>query len=384
MPFGDDNIETFRSRRCRTATLAMAFLFLAVAAAALIPMEETDAVTFTDGDFEYITSDTAGLAVVTAYTDTGTDVVVPSEVEYEGVTYTVVLASDTFTYNTEITSVTLPDTIIEITEYTFSGCTSLETVTMPADMMVISGVMFENCDSLTTVNLTGEGRYVSDDGVVFSQDGSELVYFPAGRTGEYTVPESVSTIGRCAFQGSSLTNVVYGGHVTTVEPFAFDHSDIGTAVVLAGTEYGNGAFNFSAISSLVIQDGVMHVPDAFNYCEGLSRIVIPESVLLIDGSAFMGCVNVDTILIMPTDIRIQSGAFDLGTSLQGADVTVHTDFTGIEDSMFGDYTTYTVVPIEGIGDEEDGSVTSASLVALVVAVVVAAIVVGLVLGRPDE
>lgn len=106
MPFGDDNIETFRSRRCRTATLAMAFLFLAVAATALIPMEETDAVTFTDGDFEYITSDTAGLAVVTAYTGTGTDVVVPSEVEYEGVTYTVVLASDTFTYNTEITSVT--------------------------------------------------------------------------------------------------------------------------------------------------------------------------------------------------------------------------------------------------------------------------------------
>lgn len=57
------------------------------------------------------------------------DVVVPSEVTYEGTVYPVTIVYNScFSSNTKITSVTLPPTIKRIDNYAFMGCTNLKTI----------------------------------------------------------------------------------------------------------------------------------------------------------------------------------------------------------------------------------------------------------------
>lgn len=57
-------------------------------------------------------------------------------------------------------------------------------------------------ESLQRINVAkGNPKFASEDGVLFDKDRKTLLCFPCGRTGTYTVPESVLEIGEDAFSG---------------------------------------------------------------------------------------------------------------------------------------------------------------------------------------
>lgn len=65
---------------------------------------------------------------------------------------------------------------------------------------------FLNAKSLTTINVDSENQdYTSMDGVVYTKNMKELCVFPAGKNGEYTVPEGVCSLQAGSFSSSSLT-----------------------------------------------------------------------------------------------------------------------------------------------------------------------------------
>ncbi len=59
-------------------------------------------------------------------------------------------------------------------------------------------------------------NYVSVDGVIFTKDLKELVAFPIGRTGSYSVPEGTERIGYAAFRYSMLESVYIPDTVTFI------------------------------------------------------------------------------------------------------------------------------------------------------------------------
>ena len=96
-----------------------------------------------------------------------------------------------------------------------------------------------------------------------------LVYYPAGKVGEYRIPDGVESIGESSFEGSEgLTNVIIPDSVVDIGWSAF-----------------SGCIG---LTSVKIPDGVVSIASsAFWNCNNLSIIVLPDSAISIDSWAFM-------------------------------------------------------------------------------------------------
>ena len=136
--------------------------------------------------------------------------------------------SDKTTYNNfdvrgKITTFTFGDNVKHIPAYLCSGMNNLVSVTIPDEVTSIGEYAFRNCDKLTAIIVdTANPAYCSLDGVLFNKNVTTLVAYPTGRQGAYTIPDEVTNIGSCAFEGcSGLTSVSIPDGVTSIEEGAF-------------------------------------------------------------------------------------------------------------------------------------------------------------------
>lgn len=77
--------------------------------------------------------------------------------------------------------------------------------------------VFCGCDLQDIEVANGNPCFASKDGVLYNQDFTKLLYFPNAKTGHYTVPDTVTSIGKRAFYCCSLTSLTLPDSVTMVE-----------------------------------------------------------------------------------------------------------------------------------------------------------------------
>lgn len=99
------------------------------------------------------------------------------------------------------------------------GCTGIATgaflgagdgiveVSLPANMTELEEGAFLGLNEVEWIETEENLVYFSEDGVLFSEDGTCLFAFPAGRTGTYPLPESVTRIATDAFAGASIEKI---------------------------------------------------------------------------------------------------------------------------------------------------------------------------------
>ena len=86
-----------------------------------------------------------------------------------------------------LTSLDLPDTVTEIGQYAFAYCTGISEIDMPKNLELIQAAAFAGETSLTKVTFYD------------SLTDIQMAAFAGTGLKEVTIPESVSTIGFCAF-----------------------------------------------------------------------------------------------------------------------------------------------------------------------------------------
>jgi hypothetical protein len=168
---------------------------------------------------------------------------------------------------TNLTSVTIPNSVTSMGDSVFSGCTSLTSVTFLNSITGIGPQAFYGCTSLTNV-IIGNG---------VTSIGQQAFYNCASLT-SVTLPNSVTSIGRQAFSGSSLTNVTIPNSVTSI-----------------GQEAFGGCTN---LASVTIPNSVTSISfGAFGGCTSLTSVTIPNSVTFIGYSAFLGSTSLTNLSV---------------------------------------------------------------------------------------
>ena len=197
-----------------------------------------------------------------------------------------------YNYRDQITSISIESGVTTISAYAFFEVTHVTSVTIPSTVESIGINAFCGCDSLTY--LYGSGTYGSVNGVLFTDGGTTLAFYPPARTGEYTVPSGTTKIERNAFMRCGVTKVNLPEGLTTIGSAAFMSCQQMEEVNLPETLTSIGweaFYNCTSLTEVTIPAAVNDVGSmAFEYCSELQYATFngdaPESF---GYSVFYGC-----------------------------------------------------------------------------------------------
>ncbi|MCM8871753.1 MAG: leucine-rich repeat domain-containing protein [Paludibacteraceae bacterium] len=187
------------------------------------------------------------------------------------------IGGEAFRGCTGLTNITIGNDVTSIGYQAFYGCTGLTSVTIPNSVTSIGTYPFYGCTGLTSINVAEDNlNYASIDGVLYSKDKKTLIMYPQGKTGSFTIPNSVTSIGERAFYNcTGLTSITIPNSVTSIGNYAFSAC--------------------TGLTSITIPNSVTSIGErAFYNCTGLTSVETPNSVTSVGKEAFSGCDNIET------------------------------------------------------------------------------------------
>ena len=132
-------------------------------------------------------------------------------------------------------SLSLPEGLASIGNHALAGCANLESLYLPASFSFLDAVelAFDVGQNFSSINVAeGNLAYSSVDGVLFSKDKKTLIFCPRGKSGVYTVPAGVTTIGQRAFDNcSKLTGIALPDSLLEICMNAFSYTSIASMTI---------------------------------------------------------------------------------------------------------------------------------------------------------
>lgn len=177
-----------------------------------------------------------------------------------------IIGQGLFAHCNQLTHIILPSDATTIERDAFADCTALKKIEVPASVSVL--LPSSGCTALQDISVSGANtHYKSQDGVLLNADGTEIVWFPMGKKGDYTLPSTILAIGDYAFRECSITKFILPDNMK---------------------EIGRGAFLNSKVE----------------------EVKLPDNLQIVTSATFQGCKQLKTVHIGSKTNRIAEYVFD--------------------------------------------------------------------------
>lgn len=257
-----------------------------------------------------------------------------------------------FGYCSALKTAKLPRYLSEISAYLFQSCAALESVTMPENVYSIGNYAFSSCSKLTDITLpntletigayafcltglknvllpdsvTSIGNYAFSDEVYVAEGSAAhtacqsatdlltIVYRLDEATQAAAIVDCIRTSTNPAITCSvTLPDTIVGYPVTEIADYAFDGCDFLASVVIPDSVTNVGGFalrNCTALTSVTLPANMTAVlPGLFYGCSKLTSVTLPESIVSIGSFAFTG-TSITTLDLPETVTTLEPWAFD--------------------------------------------------------------------------
>ncbi len=201
-----------------------------------------------------------------------------------------------FDGNTELTKITLPDTITEFRPYAFNDCTKLSEINFPKNLSIIDIYAFSDCASLKTVKLPEALKTIRRHAFLRCKALDELHINKALETIELDAFKNCGRISSLHLADTaSWCGVSIEDHETNpiaISDSIFINGELTDTLIIEGVEViSNFAFyKLSGIKTIIIGEGVTTIgASAFSNCKSVEKIYLSDSVERIETSAFNSC-----------------------------------------------------------------------------------------------
>lgn len=184
--------------------------------------------------------------------------------------------------------IVLPLQTTKIEADAFRNCSSLHTIEVPT--LVESIETSAGCTALTEINVqAGNSHYSSKDGVLLSGDGKNILWFPMGKEGEYTLPSTVTTVGDYAFRNCRIETFHFADGLTSIGKYAFYNS---------------------SVKEVSLPSTVKQIPTGlFQKCANLTTVHLGKNTEMLGDYVFDGCPITNLYISAPTPPYCSNNTF---------------------------------------------------------------------------
>ena len=260
----------------------------------------------------------------------------------------------------------IPDGYTKIADNAFASKRSMENIEELIIPKSLSDINLKNINFylhlLRKITVHADNLVYTDiNGVLFSKDRTELIYFPPHHPmHNYIVPDTVRCIGNMAFAISGRSTVydndIADGVLSVELPNglqeigdnAFYSCKCLTDIIIPDSVYRIGEAAFSAckrLERIIIPDRVCEIgEDVFRYCESLRSVVLGKRVPYIPRGAFVCCDNLEELVIGDAVSEIRDYALSGCGKLQKLIIPAKVDYIAYSLSSMINASTFILYP----------------------------------------